>query len=143
MTELIKIKLSELTKKHFEDFPVWAWAEDPIAEDLVSPVLETHPIPVEAAADFIKAEFQTPSGLRFDGYVIDADAVFAINLFIDHHQVVFNVQMDRAWVERGLAELRTAIGDQEAQIFPLTYKSEYRLSDGTIIAGEFDPFKGE
>ena len=38
MENILKIKVSQLTPKRFQEYPVWTWTDDFYEEDLVCPV---------------------------------------------------------------------------------------------------------
>ena len=91
MENILKIKHSQLTLERFQEYPVWAWTEDFYEEDLVSPVIETEPLPSGLSALFIKADFWTPTGRHFEGYVVAGIEVYCVELFVGSRQFGFNV----------------------------------------------------
>lgn len=128
------LELEDLTPAHFEQYPVWGiFGED---NDLYTPVIETDPIPLEAAAEFIKADFYTPSGVHFEGFVISSRA-YAIGLFVGGEYLLFNCLLpDMAHDD--VKKIQLAIG-QEVQIFPLEYRTNFRMEgDEDLITGMFD-----
>ncbi|MDX6694605.1 MAG: hypothetical protein QOF02_2208 [Blastocatellia bacterium] len=144
MENIVRIKLGELRPEHFEQFPVWALAEDAEDEDVLSPVLDTDGLPDDTDALMVKADFLTPNGLHFKGHVVADVDVYGVALNVGDMEFNFNKHVflhmpDIA--EQTLAELRAAIGDEKAPIFPLTFKTDYRFRDGDLIAGIFDPHK--
>ena len=93
MENILKIKHSQLTPKRFQEYPVWAWTEDFDEEDLVSPVIETEPLPSGLSALFIKADFWTLTGRYFEGYVVADIEVYCVRLFVDSQRFGFNVRL--------------------------------------------------
>jgi hypothetical protein len=98
MTMFKLIRGSELSKEHFEEYPVWSeyydyeefdeivgwgidkdWLEkelklkDDGSEHCVYTVLQTSPLP-DRMRIFIKAAFRTYSGAELTGYVMNEDA---------------------------------------------------------------------
>jgi hypothetical protein len=142
MENTVKIRVSGLTRKHFDQYPVWTWVEDSDEEDLVCPILETDPLPTDLGDLFIRADFWTPTGLHLIGDVGLAigDDVYVIKFEASGKGFIFNVRL-KDLAEESLAELRKTLGDENAQIFPLRYETKFRFADGELIAGVFDPFQ--
>jgi hypothetical protein len=142
MKNILKIKHSQLTPERFQEYPVWAWTEDFDEEDLVSPVVETEPLPSGLSALFIKADFWAPTKLHFDGYVVADIEIYCVDLFVGSRRFGFNVRL-RDLAEQALQKLRQTIMDEHAQIFPLRYKTNFRFANGEHVEGIFDPFRGK
>lgn len=142
MKNILKIKHSQLTPERFQEYPVWAWAEDFYEEDLVCPVIETEPLPNDRDALFIKADFWTLTGRHFEGYVVAGIEVYCVALFAGSRKFVFNVRPGDL-AGQMLQELRQAIMDEQAKIFPLQYRTNFRFADGKRVEGIFDPFQGK
>ena len=142
MKNILKIKHSLLTPERFQEYPVWSWTEDFDEEDLVYPVVETEPLPGGLSALFIKADFWTPTGRHFEGYVVAHIEVYCVDLFVGSRKFVFNVRLGDL-AEQVLQELRQAIMDEQAQIFPLQYRTNFRFANGERVEGIFDPFRGK
>jgi hypothetical protein len=129
------VRIEDLGQAHFEQYPVWGRYGE--SDELFTPVLKTDPIPRSAAAEFIKADFYTPSGLHFAGFVV-TDQAFAIGLFVDRAEFSFNRFLpDQA--HKTLRELQLAIG-KDVQVFPPAYRTNFRIEGKDLIAGTFDPF---
>jgi len=142
MKNIPKIKSSQLTPERFQEYPVWAWTEDFDEEDLVSPVMETDPLPNDRGTLFTKAGFWTPTGRHFEGCVVADIEVYYVELFVGSRQFGFNVRLhDHA--EQALQELRQTIMDEQAQIFPLQYRTNFLFANGERVEGIFDPFRGK
>ena len=147
-TDLVVIRCSDLTQAHFEQFPCWAWVDgeyfvcedcEEYDEDVITPITQTDPISPETYADFIKADFVTPSGLHFAGFIVGGSQPFAVELFFGEDGFGFNVSL-KDWAQETLNKLRRALG-QDAEIFPLTFTTGLRYADEEdLIAGTFDPF---
>ena len=124
------VSFEDLTPAHFEEYPVWGrFGEN---DDLFTPLIETDPIPLEAAAEFIKADFSTPSGFQFEGLVITS-AAFAIGLFVNGAKFLFNRYLPEM-AHEDLKKLQLAVGE-EIQVFPLEYRTNFRMEgDEDLIA---------
>ena len=140
MKNILKIKHSQLTPERFQEYPVWAWAEDFYEEDLLCPVIEMDPLPNDRDALFIKADFWTPTGRHFEGYVVAHIEVYCVELFVGSRKFGFNVRLQDL-AEQELQELRQTIMDDQAQIFPLQYRTNFRFANGERVEGIFDPFQ--
>ena len=146
MENIVRTKIGKLTQAHFDEYPVWTWAETSWEEDedLVCPVLQLDPLPYDEGDLFIKADIWTPTGLHFLGNVSLAvgDGVYAIEFALDGKDYGFNLHIFHHMKdvgEQSLAELREALDDINAQIFPLRYETKYRFEGKDLIAGIFDP----
>lgn len=142
MADPVEIGVGKLTPDHFNQFPVWTWVDDFYNEDLVTPVLETDPIPSDVGDVFIKAEIWTPAGVRFDGNIIaDTIEVSVVELDVPGLHIGFNLHpYAEVLNEKSVASLRRIIGDDNAQILPLTYRTTYQFEGGELISGVFDPY---
>ena len=146
-TDLVVINSSELTQAHFEKFPCWSELDgeyyicdeaEPYDEDGITPITQTDPIPAEVSPDYMKANFVTPAGLNFAGYICGGRHPHAIALFFGDDEFLFN-WFFKDWTQKTLTELREALG-QDAEIFPLTFNTGLRYADEEEeIAGTFDP----
>ena len=67
-----------LTKKHFDEFPLWKFNDD---GDVYLPVSNPDELPEDIRDLRVKAEFLTPAGVVLDGYIVCAEKVFSIGVF--------------------------------------------------------------
>ena len=139
MGNTVRIKVSRLKPEHLRECPVWMWVDDFDDESLIEPVPPTNPLPDDLGDLFVKADFYTPSGRHFSGFIIVADTVYVAELEAEGEYFGFNKAL-KDLGEESLDELRRRIGDESAEIFPLRYETGYRLYDGTPLSGTFDPF---
>ena len=68
--------------------------------------------------------------------------VYCAELFVGSRQFGFNVRLQDL-AEQALQELQQAIMDEQAQIFPLQYRTNFRFANGEHVEGIFDPFQGK
>jgi hypothetical protein len=134
------IKVGNLTREHFERYPVWTWVEDWEQEDLVRPVVKTDPLPSDLGDLFIKADFRSATGLAFIGDVSFSvgNGVYNISFEARGRTFHFNVHA-KGLAREYLAELLVALGDKDLRIFPMRYETKVRFAGEDFIAGEFDP----
>ena len=154
----VLIPHSELSKEHFEAYPVWSehydydeideivswgidreWLLREIEakctgnEHCVYTLLQTNPLP-ERMRIFIRARFRTPNGVNLNGFVVNEDA-YALGIFWENVKYVFNNHpLLRELNEEQEAKLRDTVGDA---IFPLQYETDFRNNAGERIRGEF------
>ena len=154
----VLIPQSELSKEHFEAYPIWSehydydeideivswgidreWLLQEIrakctgSEHCVYPLLQTDPLPARMRI-FIKARFQTPDGVILSGFVVNEDA-YAMGIFWGNAEYGFNNHpLLRELNKVQEAKLKEAVG---YTIFPLKYETDFRNNDGERIRGEF------
>jgi hypothetical protein len=132
------IEVWRLSDSWFDRFPVWAWAEDDIREDLVRPVeVFGDALPLDEAPLFIRATFRTPSGLQFRGYIVWETEVFAVQLNVEDQEIGFNSRL-KDLAEGEFRKVEQLLGsDATKQFFPLTFNTEFRTPYGEKLLGEF------
>jgi hypothetical protein len=152
--------MRDLGRQEFAEWPVWSeYYEPDELEDLVAwgveirsfydqlraydlsdervayPVLKLDPLP-DRMRIYVRANFQARSGHALDGYVVTEDA-YCVGLFVATEKVLFNVRL-RDLADADIEKVARYLEVSRDNLFPLTYMTEFRSSDGTPIAGTFD-----
>jgi hypothetical protein len=152
------VPMSELGKKHFEEWPVWSeyyepddiediqkWGIDPNSfwaemkarnfEEVAYPVLEYDPHAGYMRV-YIKAQFITQSGRCLDGYIINEDA-YAGGIFIGEEEFSFNVRLHDLNL-RMLEDFASHLGTKPEELYSFKFETDFYDSDGNPIAGIID-----
>lgn len=152
---------SELSEQHFEEWPVWSehYDHDEIEdivrwglergevlqafrdnergnEHCVYTLLEANPFPPRMRI-FIKASLKAADGQNLRGYVVNEDA-YGLAVFHNGQTFFFNdhpaLEDTNRESERKLID---SLGSAAPSLFPMTYRTDFRRTDGEIIAGAF------
>jgi hypothetical protein len=113
---------------------VWTWYKGSLfeTEDEVYPV----DLACQSVSDFdtlfMKASFTTAQGYNFVGsvsYNVERDEVYGVEFSFKGDDFGFNANLkDLALKE--IKRLRTALGDESAEIFPLKYENNLEFESG-------------
>lgn len=125
---LENIKL--LTAGHFQDCPMWRFVE---STESYRPVRKPEELPESVKDLRTKAEFISPNGLKFNGYIVGADRVFSIGLFIAGKLIGFNKNLPKSLLVKQVGQLLSALPHGAAagakDIFPLEYVTQFDWED--------------
>lgn len=142
--ENIKIKISKLSLNWYKKYPVWTWYIGDIhePEDIVCPVDIANPSLNLNDYDtlFIKSDFKTSDNHLFKGsisYDLNSDNVYEIELFVDDKEFGFNSNLGFLAL-KDLKRLRSALKNESAVIFPISYKTDSTISKTILIDGSFE-----
>jgi hypothetical protein len=132
--ENLRIKVGNLSSEWFEKYPVWTWYVGSLfeAEDEVCPV----DLACQSISNFdflfVRANFLSVQGYNFLGsvsYDVKRDEVYCVQIFLRGDGFIFNANLkDLALKE--IKRLRTALGDESAEIFPLKYENNLEFESG-------------
>ena len=120
-----------LTRKDFEQYPVWTWDDK---NEGYLPISETEPSPENYWGLFIKARFDTPDGYSFDGFLVGDKTFHAFGLFIHEDDIMFNINLPDL-NELALLRLKKLLKINSLKLFPIRYKSIISFKDGSEISG--------
>lgn len=155
------VRMSELSRQHFNDHPIWpeyydpdelaeiaSWGVDPVwlnqqladtndgNDHWAYPILRPYPLP-ERMRLYIKARFSTAGGATLDGFIMNQDA-FCITLFLPGDDLVFSRHpLFATEMARQTIALRHTLHRTDDPIFPMRYQTEFLARDNTPIAGTF------
>jgi hypothetical protein len=155
------IPQSELSEQHFDEWPVWSehYDYDEIEEiarwgvsreeafqafrqnerdneHCVYTMLQANPFPPRMCI-FIKASLQAANGLSLKGYVMNEDA-YCLAVFSKGTEFIFSRQpMLEELNRKEEQKLRKSIGGPSSELFPMSYATDFRDSDGKVISGMF------
>lgn len=123
--------IKELTKKCFEECPVWSWDE---SEEYHCLVNEYKPLPADKGTLFLKAIFTAPNKKKFDGYLIGIDNFYAFGLFVNKHTFIFNLNLQEMFslIE---TQLFNEMGCSHFPLFPMVYETELSFEGKNNISG--------
>ena len=114
-------------------------ATDSGSDHAMYPVLQTDPLP-EYLDIYVRAEFETPDNQRLTGYVSGKEGFVAF--YYANDEFSFSAITPTHFPDINLEELsrfRNAIGDPDAVLFPMKFRTAYRKPDGTPLCGSFTP----
>jgi hypothetical protein len=124
-----------VTLQDFQSCPVWRYDED---DDLYHPVMRESDLPDSQRDVSIFAEFKTPGGHSFSGYVVGISRVFSVGLFCGDRTFHINKNIPDLSVEQ-VRELLACAGLDDVhtvgEFFPLEYRT-------LILRDEFVDFSG-
>lgn len=98
------------------------------------PVLRLDPLPDDVLDVFVRASFTPRIGRVFDGYV-SANANF-ICLYLEE-QIYLSINSAGTMLAEEIRKCREIIPG--VTLFPLRYSTPYRLADGSLLSGDFEP----
>ena len=101
--------------------------------DAYCPVENFDPLPEDEPALFLKAEFETPRGERFKGYLVGDDTFYAFGLFVDGNEHVLNLNVPKL-IEATERELAATRGES-FRLFPLKYETSLAFAGHPRISG--------
>lgn len=126
-------KIKELSKKLFDQHPVLAWSDD---EEGYVPIEEHSPLPSDCGPLLVKARLFPKNGPSLDGYVIGLESVYAIGIFDESTDYVFNSRVS-SMKNKIESDLFKALGTEPFELFPLRFTTEFRLQNGSALEGWF------
>lgn len=136
-----KLRVNFLTETHFTISPIWKFID---GIDLYEPIFSPEDIPDDSRDLRIKAEFTTPSGIKFFGYVVGVQNFFSIAFFINGKNIHFNKNAVDLSLEQ-FDELSKAFLPNKnikiPDIFPAKFTTMINLPGWKNISGEFDAFE--
>ena len=156
------IQCADLNWSHFEEYPVWSefydfdeideivgwgvdreWLIDQLSvihsgsNHAAYPVLYTDPLPHRQRL-YIRASFETASGLALDGYTID-EGSYAVAIWAHGVEYGFNVNLPD-FAREDAARLAKSLGATTEQLFPMRFETAFRMpDDDSPICGTFSP----
>ena len=124
-----------LNIESFNKYPVWQFTDD---NEGHQPVPGFNGIlPLDKGTLFIKSKFVTPSGVKFDGYVIGIDSYYGFGLFCIDEVCLFNLSLPQ-YYGRSIRLLEETLGLNHIELFPLKFVTEVKDKDGKTIKGFFE-----
>lgn len=102
---------------------MWRFVED---GEFYLPVSGPAELPEKIGDLRTAATFVTQKGEKIAGYIVGADRVFAIGLFVGDALINFNKNLPRSFAEKQFAKLSTALGGgivDIREVFPLVYET--------------------
>lgn len=152
---------SELSERHFDEWPVWSehydyeeiedierWGlnRDEVLqafqqnergdEHCVYTMLEANPFPPRMRI-FIKASLEAANGQRLKGYVMNEDA-FCLCVFNSDQTFSFSSHpMLESLNREEEHKLLQSLGSSAVTLFPMKYQTDYHGTNGEVIAGSF------
>jgi hypothetical protein len=137
----VRIKISDLNLEWLEKYPIWSWYEgSPYeCEDEIYPIhLDEDKVSLLHTL-FISALFTTHEGLEVSGSMtldVASKVVYGIELFHKGENFGFNMGLpDMALTE--IDRLKSFLGDQNLEIFPISYKALADIDSIETLAGTF------
>ncbi|MCP4600752.1 MAG: hypothetical protein GY847_09505 [Proteobacteria bacterium] len=128
------MKIRDLTRKHFEQCPVWTWDE---AQEFQVPVMTEGSLPSDKGTLFIKARLRSSSDHEFSGYIGGLVSIYCIGIFIGSEEFCFNRNLpEMAKVE--LAGIFDALGVEPFPVFPLVYTTDFHFENRQNVEGIFN-----
>lgn len=128
------MRVSDLTKACLRQHPVWTWDE---SRDFYVPIATTEPLPTDTDTLFVSARFTTPSGKKFEGYIVDPDGPFAVRLLVREDSVGFNLNAPE-FMQQSLDRLFELMHEAPFRVFPLVYETDFHYLGEPNIAGVFE-----
>ncbi len=108
------------------------------------PVHTLDEVPDEHYNFFIKAEFVSPSGIKFKGFLVSISRYYCIGLFYKNKKYLFNKNMFKELYE-DTKEIITLIDSPKikriSDIFPLKYRTVINMPGIREVEGSFDAFE--
>jgi hypothetical protein len=123
----------KLNKKCFEQRPVWTWTDD---EQGFIPVEVHSSLPLDRGTLLIAAKLYPAKGPVLHGYVISQGTVYAVGIFADNSEYVFNRRMGSLTKEVS-AQLFTALQTAPFELFPLEFRTEFGFAEQGNVEGIF------
>jgi hypothetical protein len=102
------------------------------------PILRADPLP-ENLDLYIRADFVTPEGRHLVGCLIGTDGL-VVTLYFKKDQYTFSSTGLSDLNLGEFARFQEAFGRSVNAVFPLTYKTPFRTSNGASVAGTFVPY---
>lgn len=127
------IPVENLNKKCFEQHPVWTWTDD---EQGFVPVEVNSSLPLDRGTLLIASKLYPPNGPVLDGYVISQGSVYAVGIFADNSEYVFNRRMG-SLAKQVTAQLFTALHTAPFDLFPLEFRTDFGFPGQGNIEGVF------
>ncbi|WLE58836.1 hypothetical protein GIY62_17260 [Burkholderia plantarii] len=127
-----------LAPQDFATWPIWRYDDE---DDLYHPVTSADQLPESERALSIRANFRTPDGRSFAGYVVGIERVFSFGLFGGDR--VFHVNMNlpdlSAKQLNAFLQVQSCESGQTFEsLFPLTYTSSINEEPFVDFSGQFD-----
>lgn len=119
-------KVRLLTQRHFEECPMWSFLGD---SESYRPVRTPEELPEDIRDLRTKANFVSKSGIRLSGYIVGADNVFSVGIFVASEFIGFNRNLPRSFLIKELQRFSRLSGSKveftQHQIFPLEYETQF------------------
>jgi hypothetical protein len=126
-------KIKKLSKRLFDQHPVLAWADD--GEGYVA-IAEHSRLPLDCGPLLVKARLFPKNGPVLNGYVIGLESVYAIGIFDESTNYVFNSRLG-SMKNKMESDLFKGLGTEPFELFPLRFTTEFRLQNGAALEGWF------
>ena len=122
---------ASLSKKDFEQYPIWVWDDEneghlPLSEPSY-----------EYGTLFIKAHFKT-EGYTFEGFLVGIDTFYAFCIFINDEEISFNLNLPGLF-EVKIKKIFDLLQCNPFQFFPIQYKADVCLEDEKELSGTLSP----
>ncbi len=108
------------------------------------PVHTLDEIPEEAYNFFVRAEFISPSGIKFKGFLVSVTRYYCMGLFYKNKDYMFNKNLFKECYSR-TKEIITLVDSPKVKrisdIFPLKYKTTIHMPGIRELEGSFDAFE--
>ncbi|MDN8618029.1 hypothetical protein [Variovorax ginsengisoli] len=127
-----------LTPSDFMEFPLWRYDED---ADGYFPVRGEADLPGRVRDLSLRAEFTTPAGNVFEGYIVGVENVFSIGLFGNERIYHFNKNLSdlsREQAEEFLAASGLSGKLHYEAMFPLRYETKWGSPLFNDFSGVFE-----
>lgn len=121
----------DFTEEMFKQCPVWRWNS---SNDGYCPVHQNDPLPEDEPTLFIKANFESPSGESFRGYLVGSDSFYAFGLFVDGGEYVVNLNLPET-LELASKAISEKLKTDRFQLLPLKYSTGVHFSGNSNISG--------
>ncbi len=123
-----------LNQGHFNKCSVWAFDD---SGDFYQPIEISDSLPTDLGPLLIRAELVTPGGVALNGYIVFDFGVYAIGIFLQDREFIFNLNTPGLNRE-DLRNLRLLLeSEDDFVVFPLAYTTEHSTEDGVRLAGTF------
>ncbi len=137
----VKNGTRSLTEACFDAFLMWRCEDEKI---IYYPVLSLEEIPDKPFNFFVRAEFVSPSGIKFKGYLVSVTRYYCMGLYYYNKEYMFNKNMFKECCSR-TTEIVTLINSPKikriSDIFPLKYRTNINMPDIRELDGAFDAFE--
>jgi hypothetical protein len=125
---------SYLVKNDFDLSPIWKFCQ---TDDLTYPVFNYDDFPDDSRDLCIKAQFNTPTNLKFEGYIVGVKNIFCIAIYLNNQTLFFNKNLPKNCL-KSLEKINKLLG------LSLTIQDISPLKYSTIVNWEcFKNMNGE
>lgn len=130
MVRLTNPHCKDLSRKHFEQYPIWTWDEE---MEYLEPVDEAEPSIKDYNDLFIRAVFTT-NGYSFNGYLMGGETFYGFALFIKGKEIGFNFNLPKL-IEESCQKIFRLLNCKPFRFFPIAYSSNVSLKEKKTISG--------